>query len=106
MDVDERVQAIFARLVEANIEIIPTTEIPHHIVFARDEFAALVRMGADGSFVSIGGAGKVTDRGLAPLIERNGQHLFAVKEFQEPATADDVARVRQFNQDLTAALRG
>jgi hypothetical protein len=93
----------FQKLVDANIQLLPTLEITTHFVFGRDGFVALVERVND-NFGRIGSAGVLTAKGPAPLIWRNGQPLFVAKNFEQPATEEQVAQIRAFQSDLEAAL--
>ena len=93
----------FQKLVEANIELLPLPEIHTHFVFHRDGFAALVDRVSD-AFGSVGTAGLLTKRGIAPLLWRHEAAFFVLKDFEEPATARQVEQLRAFQKDLESAL--
>ena len=93
----------FQKLVDANIELLPLVEITTHFVFHRDGFAALVDRVRDG-FGSVGAAGLLTERGIAPLVWRQDNPFFTLKDFEEPATAAQVQQLRAFQRDLESAL--
>jgi hypothetical protein len=96
-------QEIFERLVAANIRILPGASGPKFILFERDGCVALVERAED-RFGGIGAAGVLTDKGFAPLVWRGGTAHFVAKGFDRLASDEDVARVRDFQRDLTAAL--
>jgi hypothetical protein len=81
------------------------TETPTHYLFARDNLIALVERTAEG-YGSIGSTGIMTERGLAYLIRREQQIVFAGKGFEQPASPEEAAAVRAFSADLKAALEG
>src|SRR4051812_39346628 len=93
----------FEKLVAANIQLLPLVEIHTHFVFERDGFAALVERVKDG-FGRIGTAGRMSDKGIAPLLWKNGSPFFVAKGFEEPATQENIEALRRFQADLTAAL--
>ena len=97
-------QDVLERLVAANIQILPVSVGPRHVVFERGGFVALVERKED-ALGSIGSAGMLTDNGFAPLVWKDGRPLFVAKNFEQPATADDVQRLRAFQDDLQIALR-
>jgi hypothetical protein len=91
------------RLVAAGIQLLPTVEISTHYVFERDGFVALVERREDG-FGGIGSAGIMSEKGFAPLVLRGDASFFIAKEFEQSATAEQVARLRSFQADLKSAL--
>src|SRR3954449_4366753 len=93
----------FERLIAAGIQLLPTQEISSHFVFERDGFVALVeRRGQE--FGAIGTAGLLTERGVAPLMERGGRAVFVIKTWEQAAPPEDRARLRSFQKDLQMAL--
>jgi hypothetical protein len=56
------------------------------------------------SFGKVGTAGLLTERGIAPVMWRHEQAFFVLKDFEEPATSDQIAQIRSFQRDLEAAL--
>lgn len=101
--VQDVIEAVFERLVAANIELLPLPEMQTHFVFTRDGFVALVERKESG-FGSIGAAGILAERGLAPLVWRAGEAYFVARGFEQKATAEQVAAARKFADDLAAAL--
>ena len=91
------------RLVAAGIQLLPTVEITNHYVFERDGFVALVERRAEG-FGGIGSAGRLTEKGIAPLVSRGSASFFVAKGFEQPATAEEVDQIRRFQADLKHAL--
>jgi len=97
-------EEILGRLVAANIQLLPITQIENHFVFGRDGFVSLVERRRDGGFGRIGAAGLLTDRGMAVLVERSARMLFVAKGMEVEATEEQVIALRAFDQDLRAAL--
>jgi hypothetical protein len=93
----------FQKLVDFNIQLLPLPEIESHFVFERDGFAALVER-RDDNFGRIGSAGLLSEKGIAPLVWREGAGFFVVKGFEQPATAEQINQLRSFQSDLEAAL--
>jgi hypothetical protein len=98
-------QEVFERLVAANIQLLPMSISPRHVVFERGGFVALVERG-DTGFGSIGGAGVLTEKGFAPLVWRGGHGFFIAKGFEKPAAADEIELLRAFQRELESALEG
>lgn len=92
------------RLVEAEIQLLPLTQIENHWVFGRDGFVVLVERTKDNGVGRIGSPGLLTERGMAVLVERNGQQMFVAKGFEEAATDEQVTLLRSFSRDLETAL--
>ncbi len=91
------------KLVAANIQLQPAVEITTHFLFERDGFVALVeRRGQE--FGSIGAGGLATEKGMAPLVWRGTQPWFVAKGFEQPATEEEIERLRSFQTDLESAL--
>lgn len=99
-------QEILERLVAANIELLPITQIERHFVFSRDGFIALVERRSDGSLGKMGAPGLFTEKGMAVLLERNGVQMFVAKGFEQAATEADITSMRSFAADLQHALKG
>ena len=72
----------FQKLVDANIELLPLPEISTHFVFQRDGFVALVDRVRD-DFGKVGTAGLLTERGIAPLVWRQDDAFFVLKDFSK-----------------------
>jgi hypothetical protein len=93
------------RLVERGINLLPTVEIATHFIFERDGFVALVERREDG-FGGIGAPGLLVERGgFAALVWRNGEPWFVARGFEQLATNEQVAGIRNFALDLGYALR-
>ncbi len=94
-------EAILARLAEANISLLPVVELTHHFVFERDGFVAIVERRPDSTFGAIGTAGMLTAAGIAVLVGDS----FVAKASKQAATAEQVESLRAFQSDLISALR-
>jgi hypothetical protein len=94
---------IFEKLVAAGIQIIPA-EITSHFILERDGFVSFVER-RDDAFGNIGTAGLMTERGFAALMWRGDQAFFVGKGFEQPASADEVQKIRAFATDLANAIR-
>ena len=90
------------KLVAAGIQIIPV-EITSHFILERDGFVAFVER-RDEAFGNIGAPGLMTERGFAALIWRGDQAFFAGKGFEQPASPEQVQKIRAFASDLANAL--
>lgn len=97
------IEAIFERLVAANIQILPVPEIQTHFVFERDGFASLVERRPDG-FGRSGAAGMLTEQGFAALVWRGTQPVFVGKGFEQMASSEQVDALRRFQNDVETAL--
>jgi hypothetical protein len=91
------------KLAAAGIQIVPA-EITSHFILERDGFVAFVERREE-AFGNIGAPGLMTDHGYAALIWRGDQAFFVGKGFEEPASREQVEKVRAFASDLAAALR-
>ena len=96
-------EAIFERLVEANINLLPTTQITTHFVFERDGFVSLVERRPEG-FGRAGAPGLLTEKGFAALIWRGGNAFFVGKGVEQAASPQQVELIRKFAADLENAL--
>ncbi len=94
---------LFARLVEAQIEILPVAELERHFVLGRDGFAALVERRGD-NFGKAGAPGLLTEQGLAQLIWRGGLAYFVTRNWERPASLEEVQALRRFADDLKNSL--
>jgi hypothetical protein len=93
-------QQILERLVAANIQLLPLTQVQRHWVLERDGFISLVERTPDGGFGKIGAPGLLTERGMAVLVNRT----FVAKGLELAATDEQVETMRAFARDLEAAL--
>jgi hypothetical protein len=75
-------------------------EVEKHWIVERDGFIALVSRDTH----KAGAAGRLTERGLAPLVWRDNQAFFMAKGLSEPAAAEEVDQLRRFQADLDTAL--
>ena len=91
------------RLAAADIQIIPM-EITSHFILERDGFVAFVERRED-NFGNIGAPGLMTEKGYAALIWRGDRPFFAAKDFDQPASPEQVQKIRAFDSDLQNALR-
>ncbi len=96
-------EAVLGRLVDAKITLLPTTQITTHFVFERDGFVSLVERRPDG-FGRAGAPGLLTEKGFAALIWRGESAFFVGKGVEQPASAEQVERIRKFAVDLETAL--
>ena len=91
------------RLAAAGIQIIPM-EITSHFILERDGFVAFVER-RDDAFGNIGAPGLMTEQGYAALIWRGDRAFFAARSFEQPASPEQVQKIRAFASDLEIALR-
>ncbi len=93
-------------LSQLGIEPLQVPGQDRHTFFVRDCYAALVERTRDGAFGRVGTAGRMTERGLAMLMWRDGKAYFVSKGGQEvPAEEPEVAALRAFTTDLERVLR-
>ncbi len=92
------------RLAALGIELIPLPGLERHFVFSRDGFASLVERRESG-FGRLGTSGLITEEGLAMLVWRQEEPFFVLHKNETPASAEQVAALRQFASDLERALR-
>jgi hypothetical protein len=97
------VQRQIERLASAGIQLLSTPEIATHYVFERDGIVALVER-TEAGFGAAGSAGLLTGHGMAVLVWREGAPFFVARGFEQPASADQVEKLRAFSTDLAAAL--
>jgi hypothetical protein len=90
------------RLAAAGIQIIPM-EITSHFILERDGFVSFVER-RDEAFGNVGAPGLMTEKGYAALIWRGDQAFFTGKGFEQPASAEQVQKLRAFASDLGKAL--
>jgi hypothetical protein len=93
----------FQKLVAAGIQILPASDAGSYFIFERAGFVALVERRGEG-FGSIGAAGILTEKGLAPLVHRGNQAFFVAKGIEQAASTEQVSDLRRFQADLAAAL--
>ena len=92
------------RLAAAGIRLLPAYEITSYYVLERDGIVALVGRAGD-SFGEIGSPGLLTESGFAALVWRDENAFFVSKNFEQPASQEQVELVRRFASDLEAAFR-
>jgi len=100
------VTAVLEKLAAAGIQLIPA-DVTSHFIFERDGFVAFVERRAEpeeNPFGNIGAPGLMTERGFAALIWRGDQAFFVAKGFEQPASGEQVTKIRSFATDLAAAL--
>jgi hypothetical protein len=91
------------RLASLRINVVSADLEKHHIL-ERDGFVALVERTPDGQFGRVGAAGLLTEKGLAPLVWRDGSGFFVAKDFEQPASESQVAALRAFQTELEQIL--
>jgi len=104
MKISAATKCSFERLVAAGIQLLPASGITTHFVFERDGFVALVERKGE-AFGNIGSAGILTEKGFATLMQRGENYFFVAKGFDQPATPEQVTKLRSFQSDLEQALR-
>jgi len=103
LDLLPEITAQLERIAAAGIRFLPTPQLAHHFVFERDGFVLLVENKA-GRFGSVGSPGLLTERGFAPLVEKNGRKVFVSKDYEREATPEEAQRINKFFTDLKAVL--
>ena len=97
--------ATLERLAALGIELAPIETMQRHAIFTRGGFASLVER-VEGGFGRTGTPGIITDRGFAMLIWRDGKGYFVAHGgWEQRATDEQVAGLRQFSSDLERVLR-
>jgi hypothetical protein len=91
-------------LAAAGIHLIPAG-ITSHFIVERDGFVAFIER-RDDDFGNIGAPGLMTEHGFAALMWRGDQAFFVGKGFEQPASAEQVEKLRAFAGDLGRALSG
>ena len=94
--------AILEKLAAAGIQIIPA-EITSHFILERDGFVAFVERRED-AFGNVGAPGLMTEQGFAAFVWRGSQGFFVRKGFEQPASPEQVRKMRAFASDLASAL--
>jgi hypothetical protein len=97
------IAAILERLAEAGFQFVPALEITTHYVIERDGIVALVERAEDG-FGGIGSPGLLTEKGFAALVRSGDAAFFIAKGYKEPASDEQIRKVRAFSEDLARAL--
>jgi hypothetical protein len=75
-----------------------------YVMFERDGIVALAERGESG-FSRPGSPGIVGEQGFATLVWRGAQAFFVARDFEQPATAEQIETVRRFSADLEERLR-
>ena len=101
-DVNPELVEILEKLAAAGIQIVPS-EITSHFILERDGFVAFVER-REQAFGNVGRPGLMTEQGFAALIWRGDQAFFVGKGFEQPASPEQVQKIRAFAADLTNAL--
>lgn len=95
---NERLESLAA----AGFRMVPA-DITSHFIVERDGLVAFIeRRGSN--FGNIGSPGAMTERGFAALVWRGEQGFFVGKGFEQPATAEEIQKLRAFARDLEQAL--
>lgn len=94
---------IESRLAAAGFEVVAIGALPRHVLVIRNSFAALVERKPTG-YGRAGSAGLMSEHGFAALVWRQSQPYFAARDFQRPATPEEVASLRTFAAELETAL--
>ncbi len=90
------------RLQAAGIQII-SAGVTSHFILERDGFVAFVERKGD-DFGNIGTPGLMTEKGFAALVWRSGRAYFVARGFEQPATDEQVKKIRTFADDLENVL--
>jgi hypothetical protein len=93
---------IEARLEGFGISLV--AESPAVSIFMREACVAMVGRTPGGGF-SLGSTGMMTENGLAYLVWREGHACLAAKGGEVAAGPGQIAAIRQFSEDLKAALQ-
>jgi hypothetical protein len=88
------------RLHAAGIEYAAAGEQSRYFFLARAPFAVMV----DSAAHRIGAAGRMTDKGLAVLVWRDGEPWFQAKGFAEAAASEEIDLLRRFQAEVEAML--
>ena len=93
---------IEARLEGFGISLV--AESPAVSIFMREACVAMVGR-TPGGGLSLGSTGMMTENGLAYLVWREGHACLAAKGGEVAAGPGQIAAIRQFSEDLKAALQ-
>lgn len=83
-------------LAAAGFQVVPA-DITSHFIVERDGFVAFIER-RENNFGNIGSPGCMTQRGFAALVWRGEQAFFVGKGFEQPATAEEIQRLRTFGR--------
>ena len=92
------------RLEGAGIHIVDTA-LTSHFILERDGFVVFVERRED-NFGNIGAPGLLMEQGFGVLLWREGQAYFVAKGFEQPASEEQVQKLRAFAADLEKAIGG
>lgn len=92
------------RLAAAGIHVLES-ELASHFILERDGFVALVERRED-QFGNIGAPALMMEQGFGVLVWRGGQGYFVAKGFEQPASEEQVQKLRAFAADLKKAIGG
>lgn len=92
------------RLEAAGIHVLDS-ELTSHFLLERDGFVCLVERRED-KFGNIGAPALVTEHGFGVLVWRGAQSYFVAKGFEQPASEEQVQKLRAFAADLEKAIGG
>jgi hypothetical protein len=90
------------KLAAAGIQLF-TPGVQSHFILERDGFVAFVERKGD-AFGNIGAPGLMTEKGFAALVWRRGKAYFIARGLEQPATDQQVEKIRAFADDLERAL--
>ena len=97
-------QDVIEHLARSGFRLLPAFQIATHYVLERDGFVALVERSSDGGFGQAGSPGLLTEGAIAQLVWKQEGPRFVAKGFDQPATPDQVERLRRFDADLKKIL--
>ncbi|HLJ16004.1 MAG TPA: hypothetical protein VKV15_16010 [Bryobacteraceae bacterium] len=84
---------------------VPVPGSDRYVLFERAGFVALAERKENG-FGRPGSAGILTEHGFAVLVWRGQQPMFVARNFEQPATPEQVESLRRFSAELEDHLRG
>ncbi len=92
------------RLEAAGIRII-SENLTSHFIVERDGFVAFIERRED-QFGNIGAPALLTEEGFGVLVWRADRAYFVGKGFEQPASEEQVQKLRTFAADLEKAIAG
>jgi hypothetical protein len=96
-------EEILQKLYMAGFELETFDRFPNAIGVQRGGYVALLVPSQDGLQI-LGNVGKRMGESLGPLVERSGRKVFVHKEEIVEATAEMIAELQQFREDLKRLL--
>lgn len=96
--------ALLDRLAAKDILPIQEIQLNHYFFVARGSCAALIEH-RDYGVRRVGASGFLSERGLAMLVWRGPSPFLVVKDWNRPATPEEVEALRTFSADVREALR-